>query len=87
MGVNGRTASLFPGTAALREHDRLVVAQYVEVVQAWRLTLTATFINSARDVAFLVVGAHKPEIVRNVNTGPSSPMSGRHNSSGQSTGG
>jgi 6-phosphogluconolactonase len=73
MGANGHTASLFPGTAALRVHDRWVVAQYVEVVQSWRLTLTEPVINNARDVAFLVAGADKSEIVRNVNAGPFQP--------------
>ena len=53
--------------------DRWVVEQYVEVVQSWRLTLTEPVINNARDVAFLVAGADKSEIVRNVNVGPFQP--------------
>ena len=61
MGDDGHTASLFPGTAALRERERWVVAQYVAVAQAWRVTLTAPFINAARHVAFLVEGAGKSE--------------------------
>ena len=40
MGDDGHTASLFPGTAALRERERWVVAQYVAVARAWRVTFT-----------------------------------------------
>lgn len=73
MGDNGHTASLFPGTAALRERGRNVVAQYVEVMQTWRVTLTAPAINNAREVLFLVAGAGKAEMVHNVLRGPFQP--------------
>lgn len=73
MGDNGHTASLFPGTAALRETMRWVVPQYVEVMQTWRVTFTAPLINAARQVAFLVQGAGKAEMVWNVRRGPYQP--------------
>jgi 6-phosphogluconolactonase len=73
LGDNGHTASLFPGTASLREEDRWVVAQYVEVLTAWRVTLTPAAINAARDVVFLVAGAGKAEVLARVLTGPHEP--------------
>ena len=73
MGDNGHTASLFPGTAALRETTRWVVPQYVEVMQTWRVTFTAPLINAARHVAFLVEGANKAQMVWNVVRGPYQP--------------
>ena len=73
MGDNGHTASLFPGTAALREKERMVVAQYVEVMNTWRVTFTAPFINAARHVAFMVEGAGKTETPWNVLKGPYQP--------------
>ena len=73
MGDNGHTASLFPGTAALREKERLVVAQYVEVMTTWRVTFTAPLINAARHVAFLAEGAGKAQMLRNVLEGPYQP--------------
>jgi len=73
MGDNGHTASLFPGTAALRERARWVVAQYVEVMAAWRVTFTAPLINAARHVAFLAEGAAKAQMLWNVLEGPYQP--------------
>src|SRR5512136_170133 len=73
MGDNGHTASLFPGTASLREEERWVVAQYVEVMTTWRVTFTAPLINAARHVAFLVEGAGKAQMLWNVLEGPYQP--------------
>ena len=73
MGDNGHTASLFPGTAALREQVRWVVPQYVEVMQTWRVTFTAPLINAARHVIFLVEGAAKAEMLWRVLEGPYQP--------------
>ncbi len=73
MGDNGHTASLFPGTAALRETTRWVVPQYVEVMQTWRVTFTAPLINAAHNVAFLAEGAGKAQMLWNVLQGPYQP--------------
>ncbi len=73
MGPDGHTASLFPGTAALREQKRWVVAQYIECLAAWRVTLTPLVINSAAHVVFLVSGADKAERLQEVLAGPRQP--------------
>lgn len=73
LGDNGHTASLFPGTAALCETTRWVVAQYVEVMTTWRVTFTAPLINAARHVAFLAEGAGKAQMLWNVIKGPYQP--------------
>ncbi len=73
MGDNGHTASLFPGTAVLREQRRWAVPQYVEVMATWRVTFTAPLINAARQVAFLVEGAGKAEVLWRVLDGPYQP--------------
>lgn len=59
LGKDGHTASLFPGTAALAQDSRLVVANFVPGLSQWRITLTYPAINSARRVVFLVSGAEK----------------------------
>jgi 6-phosphogluconolactonase len=73
MGTDGHTASLFPGTAAIHERRRLVVAYRVEQVNAVRLTFTPPLINAARSVIFLVSGESKAERLREVLTGPYDP--------------
>ena len=53
MGDDGHTASLFPGTAALEERIRKVVANFVPRVNAWRLTFTFPLISQSRHICFL----------------------------------
>ena len=69
MGADGHTASLLPGSAALHERQRLVVANYVLRLGATRLTLTLPVLNHAHQVMFLVVGEHKADAVRTVLQG------------------
>jgi 6-phosphogluconolactonase len=67
MGPDGHTASLFPGTPAVTETQRWVVAQHVEQpLPMWRITLTPVVLNAAADVTFLVAGAGKAERLRQV---------------------
>ena len=53
MGDDGHTASLFPGTAALEEKTRKVVANFVPKFDAWRITFTFPLISQARHICFL----------------------------------
>jgi len=73
LGPDGHTASLFPYTAALLEISRLVTANLTTAAQPWRLTLTAPVINNGADVFFLIGGAGKAEMARDVFTGPRDP--------------
>ncbi|HVU50780.1 MAG TPA: 6-phosphogluconolactonase [Polyangia bacterium] len=66
MGVDGHTASLFPGTAALDERRRLCVANDVPQLATRRLTLTYPVFEAARDLLFLVAGADKADTLRDV---------------------
>ena len=59
MGADGHTASLFPGSRALEENSRLVVANWVEKLKSYRFTFTFPLINQARCVMFLVTGKDK----------------------------
>jgi len=73
MGPDGHTASLFPDTEALGVTDRLVTANYVEKLDMWRVTLTRTVINRARNVFFLIAGTDKAMILNEVLEGPRDP--------------
>jgi 6-phosphogluconolactonase len=59
MGVDGHTASFFPGTAAAYERSRLVAAPWVPQFYAHRFTLTPSVFNAAETVIFTVTGADK----------------------------
>lgn len=63
LGPDGHTASLFPGTRAVEETERWVVANYVPKLGEWRLTLTLPVLNAARRAVFLVVGEEKRDAV------------------------
>ncbi len=73
LGPDGHTASLFPGSPALDEGRRLVVATYVPKLDAWRLTLTPPVLRGARHVMFLVSGPDKASVLRAVLEGPYDP--------------
>jgi 6-phosphogluconolactonase len=73
MGDDGHTASLFPGTSALEESRAWVAPNWVEKLQAWRITLTAPAINAARHVIFLVTGTAKAERLHEVLNGTHDP--------------
>ena len=73
LGENGHTASLFPGSTAVREEWRWVLAVNPEGVPQWRLTLTPVVLNAAANVIFLVSGEAKRERLREVLEGPYVP--------------
>ncbi|NKE70263.1 6-phosphogluconolactonase [Candidatus Manganitrophus noduliformans] len=64
VGADGHTASLFPGSPALKEKKRWVIAPYVEKLKVHRLTLTLPVFNHAALVLFLISGREKAPIVR-----------------------
>jgi len=73
MGADGHTASLFPGSIALAERRRSVVATAVPAgvhPAVRRITVTFPVLNAGWEVLFLVAGANKAEAVRAVLTGP-----------------
>ncbi len=70
LGSNGHTASLFPGTSALAENQRLVVATWIEMLQTHRITMTLPVINHAAFVLFVVSGAEPADALKQVLFGP-----------------
>jgi 6-phosphogluconolactonase len=73
MGPEGHTASLFPGTKALDEKERLVVSNWVGKLYTYRITLTPPVLNHAAMVIFLVSGADKAPALKAVLEGPYEP--------------
>jgi 6-phosphogluconolactonase len=73
MGDDGHTASLFPHTDALNELNHIVVPNHVPQKDTWRITLTWPVINQGREVAFLIEGAAKAQVLHDVLLGPYQP--------------
>ena len=69
LGDDGHTASLFPGTAALDETIRRVMANFVPKFNTWRLTFTFPLINAARHICFLVGAGKNSELIDRVLEG------------------
>ena len=65
LGTDGHTASLFPGSPTLDEHERLVAADTRSKAEA-RITLTYPALESTRNAAFLVAGREKCAILAEV---------------------
>jgi 6-phosphogluconolactonase len=68
IGNDGHTASLFPGQPALQETRRWVVAVIGAKAEA-RITLTYPALDSSRDVAFVVTGQEKRDVVARAQAG------------------
>jgi 6-phosphogluconolactonase len=86
LGDDGHTASLFPGTVALDEVTRRVVANFVPKLDAWRLTFTFPLINHSRHVCFLVGAAKNADLIERVlEADPQFPASRVNPSAGEVT--
>ncbi|MGH6789555.1 MAG: 6-phosphogluconolactonase [Pseudolabrys sp.] len=68
VGENGHTASLFPGQPALQETRRWVAA-VIGANSGARITLTYPALDSSRDIAFVVTGKGKRDVVARAQAG------------------
>lgn len=73
MGPDGHTASIFPGTSALRENAITVCAVWVDKHSTNRITMTPPVLRNARTVIFLVAGPDKARVLKSVLEGPRAP--------------
>src|SRR5260370_22677319 len=73
MGPEGHTASLFPGTKALKEERRLVVSNWVGKLYTDRITLTPPVLNNAARVIFMVHADENAPALKAVLEGPYEP--------------
>lgn len=75
LGTDGHTASLFPGTAALEERERLAVPNFAAYEDRFpeRVSLTFPALNACETVLFLATGASKRAILARVLGDPESP--------------
>jgi 6-phosphogluconolactonase len=69
LGEDGHTASLFPNSPALSVSDRLATANWVEKLNANRLTLTFPVIDNSSVAAFMVSGEGKANVLADILEG------------------
>jgi 6-phosphogluconolactonase len=74
IGADGHTASLYPGTEALEEQEKWVVANQVPRLDAWRLTLTFPALNAAQRVIFMASGEEKAQVIAEAFGGVEHPQ-------------
>src|SRR5215470_6217756 len=73
MGNEGHTLSLFPGTKALHEAQRVVTRNWIGKLYSERITLTAPAANAAANIIFMVTGSDKACALKAVLEGPHEP--------------
>lgn len=73
LGPDGHTASLFPGARNIRKTSRWVSTPENPQLKSRRMSLTLPVLNAAHHVIFLVAGADKAEILREVLLGKYEP--------------
>ena len=66
LGDNSHTASLFPHTPILHDQSVSVQSVFLKDQNVYRISMTASMINLARHIAFLVYGQGKAEAVHHV---------------------
>ena len=66
VGVDGHTASLFPGTTAVHERARIALPVYAEAPKPGRVTLTLPVLNNASQVFFLASGREKAVVLHEI---------------------
>jgi len=73
MGNEGHTLSLFPGTKALREAQKIVTRNWVGKLYTERVSLTAPAANNAANIIFMIAGVDKACALKAVLEGPREP--------------
>jgi len=66
LGLDGHTASIFPGNSDLFNSTRICDLTIQPSNMTRRVTLTGGVINNARTITFLVTGSSKAETVKNI---------------------
>lgn len=75
IGLDGHTASLFPGTPSLFEKNRWVMPVRPSNSGPERITLTYPVLNNSAHIWFLAAGSSKAEILRQILEGHNNKVS------------
>jgi 6-phosphogluconolactonase len=67
MGLDGHTASLFPGSKALEEKKELIVKNYIDKLASYRITMSYPLILNASEIIILIQGEEKKKLIENLS--------------------
>ncbi|MHA2362803.1 MAG: 6-phosphogluconolactonase [Candidatus Hodarchaeales archaeon] len=75
LGDDGHTASIFPGEVSkqLLSSKNWIEVIFIPKLDSYRMTMTISLINNAKNVWFLVTGSKKAEILKRVISGTKNP--------------
>ncbi|MDR8389550.1 6-phosphogluconolactonase [Aliifodinibius sp. S!AR15-10] len=73
MGSDGHTASIFPGSEVIQEHERWISTGFNAEQDTQRITMTPPLLNKARHIFFSVFGEEKAETLRDVHKNKYNP--------------
>ena len=73
VGADGHTASLFPGATNYQDENLSVLASHPESGQI-RVSKTAKVLEASKRISYLVLGAGKVDIVKEIHTTPASEL-------------
>ncbi|MDY2946859.1 MAG: 6-phosphogluconolactonase [Mannheimia varigena] len=73
MGTDGHTASLFPRQTDFNDQNVAVIAKHPETGQI-RISKTASLIEKAKRITYLVTGGSKAEILKEIQTTPAEAL-------------
>ncbi|MFU2143879.1 6-phosphogluconolactonase [Gallibacterium anatis] len=73
MGADGHTASLFPEETDFEDPHWAIIARHPQSGQ-YRISKTAALIENAKRVTYLVTGAAKAEILKEIDTTPAEEL-------------
>ncbi|QIM63543.1 6-phosphogluconolactonase [Pasteurellaceae bacterium Orientalotternb1] len=73
MGTDGHTASLFPHQTDFNDPNVAVIAKHPETGQI-RISKTASLIEKAKRITYLVTGSSKAEILKEIQTTPATEL-------------
>ncbi len=73
VGPDGHTASLFPGKTNYADKNLAIVANHPESGQ-FRVSKTAKVLEAAKRISYLVLGAGKQDIVKEINDTPAEQL-------------
>ncbi len=74
VGTDGHTASLFPGTDALKIKNKMVVPVHNENLKSWRVTMTFPVINNSKDILIIAEGKEKTGIIDKIFNDENTPL-------------